>query len=254
MNRTLEALGKAMFKHSFVDFEFPNEAGKPHKSSGGKMVFNGELGKEIPRGWNVAKLAGSVNVIKGCSYRSHDLQASDVALVTLKSIDRGGGFNQEGYKEFTGEYNQNQVLKDGDIVVAQTDLTQRAEVVGRPALVNSSGKYSELVASLDLQIVRPKNGLSKHFVYFLLKTEEFHDHALSYTNGTTVLHLDKNAIPEFKFVIPGREALERFDRVIGPLLTKAGANQTLIECLALLRDSILPRLISGKIRVPVEVG
>ena len=55
-NKTLEAIAQAIFKHWFVDFEFPNEEGKPYKSSGGEMVFNEELGKEIPKGWWVGKI------------------------------------------------------------------------------------------------------------------------------------------------------------------------------------------------------
>jgi type I restriction enzyme S subunit len=55
-NKTLEAIAQAIFKHLFVDFEFPNEEGKPYKSSGGEMILNEELGKEIPKGWEVGKL------------------------------------------------------------------------------------------------------------------------------------------------------------------------------------------------------
>ena len=61
-NKTLEAIGQAIFKHWFVDFEFPNEEGKPYKSSGGEMVFNEELGKEIPKGWVVKELGDFVDV------------------------------------------------------------------------------------------------------------------------------------------------------------------------------------------------
>ncbi|MHA1828011.1 MAG: restriction endonuclease subunit S, partial [Candidatus Heimdallarchaeaceae archaeon] len=64
-NATLEKIGQAIFKHWFVDFEFPNEEGKPYKSSGGEMVYNEELGKEIPKGWNVGKLGEIANISIG---------------------------------------------------------------------------------------------------------------------------------------------------------------------------------------------
>ena len=57
MNRTLEAIGEAVFKRWFVDFEFPNQEGKPYKSSGGEMVYNEELGKEIPADWEIDGLS-----------------------------------------------------------------------------------------------------------------------------------------------------------------------------------------------------
>ena len=63
MNKTLEAIGEAIFKHWFIDFEFPNEEGKPYKSSGGEMVYNEELGKEIPKGWESKTINDVVDVI-----------------------------------------------------------------------------------------------------------------------------------------------------------------------------------------------
>lgn len=251
MNRTLESIGKAIFRHWFIDFEFPNAEDKPYKSSGGTMI-DSDLGK-IPKGWRTGRLAECVNTVKGCSYRSDDLKESETALVTLKSFNRGGGFNQEGYKEYVGEYNEEQILKEGEIVVAQTDLTQKAEVIGRPAIVNSIGKYSKLVASLDLQIIRPKDNFSRNYAYYLLSTDEFHNHALSYTNGTTVLHLNKNAVPEFVSIIPPKEILNKFDKILDAMLRKIAINTTEIHTLSLIRDSLLPKLMSGKIRVPMEV-
>lgn len=251
ITKNLESISKIIFKHWFVDFEFPNEDGKPYKSNGGEMI-DSELGK-IPKLWKVSKLAECIDVIKGCSYRSVDLKKSETALVTLKSVNRGGGFNQDGYKEYVGEYNEEQVLRDGEIIVAQTDLTQKAEVVGRPAIVNSLHQYSKLIASLDLQIIRSKNNLSKNYIYYLLKTEEFHNHALSYTNGTTVLHLNKNAIPKYTSIIPSREILDKFDSIIEPILARISISETEIQALSQLRDLLLPKLMSGKIRVPVGV-
>src|SRR6266704_6991415 len=236
INKILDAISRAIFKHWFIEFEFPNDEGKPYKSSNGKMI-DSKLGK-IPEGWTVSDLAEHVSVVKGCSYRSAELRNSEIALVTLRSINRGGGFNQDGYKEYVGEYDESQVVKDGEIVVAQTDLTQKAEVIGRPAIVNSQGRYSKLVASLDLQIVRPKDDFSRNYAYYLLRTEEFHNHALSLTNGTTVLHLDKNAVPKFKAAVPSGEELDRFDSVIESALTRIIVDETEILTLSRIRDSL----------------
>lgn len=250
LNKTLEAIGQAIFKHWFVDFEFPNEKGKPYKSSGGEMVES-ELG-EIPKGWKVGKLGDYVNIIKGCSYTSNDLKESQTALVTLKSINRGGGFNQEGYKEYIGEYGPEQVLENGDIVVAQTDLTQKAEVIGRPAIINLLGQYKKIIASLDLQIVRPKYNNSHWWVYHLLKMEDFHNHALAYTNGTTVLHLNKNAVPEYMASMPEDSILKRFDEMVKPIIVKMQMNEAEIMHLIQIRNSLLPKLMTGKIRVGIK--
>ena len=253
-NKTLEAIAQAIFKHWFVDFEFPNEEGKPYKSSGGEMVFNEETGKEIPRGWEVKPVGQYLNIVKGCSYKSEDLKESESALVTLKSINRGGGFNQKGYKEYTGDYKEEQIVRDGEIIVAQTDLTQNAEVVGTPAIINSLSRYDKLIASLDLQILRIKDKLNKGFLYFLLKTRIFHNHALSYTNGTTVLHLNKNAVPNFEFVIPSETTLNQFGQISNKVIEKMNKNEKEAFILSQIRDSLLPRLMSGRIRVVMGGG
>ena len=116
MNTTLGTIGQAIFKHWFVDFEFPNEEGKPYKSSGGEMEET-ELG-EVPVGWEVKSIDEVAEVIKGRSYRSVDLSESSTALVTLKSIERGGGYRGDGLKPFIGDYKPEQVVKPGEIVVS----------------------------------------------------------------------------------------------------------------------------------------
>jgi len=250
MNKTLEDIAQAIFKRWFIDFEFPNENGEPYKTSGGEMVES-ELGM-IPKGWYVDNLGKYVEVVKGCSYSSIDLKPSDTALVTLKSINRGGGFNRNGYKEYVGKYKDNQIVKEGDILLAQTDLTQNGDVIGRPAFFHGETTYSKVIASLDLQIIRPLNGFSKYFVFYLLDTDSFHEHALSHTNGTTVLHLDRNAVSEFRCIIPKNDILDQFDAVVSQILSLENNNLQEINYLTEIRDLLLPKLMTGKIRVPLE--
>ena len=253
MNKTLEAIGLAIFKQWFVDFEFPNENGKPYKSSGGEMV-DSELG-EMPKRWKVGKLGDFVNLIKGVSYKSEELKDSDKALVTLKSINRGGGLNKNGFKEFIGKYKKEQEIIDGDIVVAHTDITQKAEVLGKPAIVRMIKEYNTLIASLDLSIVRPKdNTTNKPYLYYLLKSENFQNHAFGYANGTTVLHLSSRAIPEYLFAVPDKKLILTFGESIEKLLDKKKKSEAETENLILIRDSLIPKLMSGKIIIPVEVG
>jgi type I restriction enzyme S subunit len=91
--------------------------------------------------------------------------------------------------------------------------------------------------------------LNKGFAYFLLKTAMFHNHALSYTNGTTVLHLNKNAVPDFKFTLPNEYILGKFGKIAEQILEKWDKNEKEVYILSQIRDSLLPKLMSGKIRV-----
>ncbi|VVB70060.1 Type-1 restriction enzyme MjaXIP specificity protein [uncultured archaeon] len=247
MNENIEKIGQSLFKQWFVNYEFPNEKGKPYSSSGG-ILIDSELGK-IPKKWIVTKLRDFVDVIKGCSYSSIDLSKSDNALVTLKSITRGGGFNENGFKEYVGKFKPEQQIYEDEIVVAHTDLTQNAEVLGQPALIRSMGKYKALIASLDLVVVRPKEHYSKFYIYYLLKDTKFQEHAYSYANGSTVLHLSSKAIPEYLAIIPSNELLKSFYGIIEKFNERIKLNLHQTKNLEELRDSLLPKLMSGQIRV-----
>lgn len=249
-NKTLENIGKNIFKHWFVDFEFPNEKGKSYKSSGGKMVES-EMG-EIPEGWKVEKLGEYTDSVSGCSYTSKGLEESEEALVTLKSIGVNG-FSQEGFKEYTGDYKEKHVVVDGDIVVAHTDLTQNRIILGKPAIVRDLGRYKKMIASMDLSIVKATKLLNKPYIFYLLSTKMFQSHAWGYANGTTVIHLSRKAIPEFNFIVPSETILGKFKSISNHLFNKISNNQKEILSLQKTRDLLLPKLMTGKIRVLLEV-
>lgn len=226
MNETLEQIGQALFRHYFIT--------------------NPEAEK-----WEEKPLSEYIELVNGASYKSAELKPSNNALVTLKSIGRGGGFSRRGYKEFTGKMKDAQVVHDGDLVVAHTDLTQKAEVAGYPALVDGAGKYDKVAISMDLvKVVSLSDELSSSVVYFLLKTREFQDHKMGYINGSTVLHLNKKCIPDFKIALPtdtgtlSGVSLE-FDR----LMAQIKVNNQEIQTLTTLRDTLLPRLISRKMKI-----
>ena len=89
MNATLEVIGQSLFKHWFVDFEFPDEEGKPYKSSGGEMVFNEALGKEIPKGWESRRLEELFKFVKGKKPRRVSEQYNDNYLpqILIETLD-----------------------------------------------------------------------------------------------------------------------------------------------------------------------
>jgi type I restriction enzyme, S subunit len=186
---------------------------------------------------------------KGVSYKSVDLMPSAAALVTLKSIDRNGGYKADGLKPYVGPYKPAQLVKPGEIVVAQTDLTQGAEVVGRAVRVPGLLHIGTLVASLDLVIARPKSDISQEYLLGVLTHEHFRQHCRNRTNGTTVLHLASDAIPSYlaPIVHPKvQEPFAQFSSSVHALMDSlALENSTLIA----LRDTLLPELLSGRVHV-----
>jgi type I restriction enzyme S subunit len=204
------------------------------------------LGKAVG---GTASMSDYVEVTKGVSYRSAELVGNDGVLISLKCVSRGGRFQPDGAKPYSGEFKPDQVLSEGDIVVALTDLTQRAEVIGKPARVVNLGDWNLMVASLDLAIVRPKNGLTGEIIHTLLSTPDFHDHAVSHSNGTTVLHMSARALPTFRFQKPSDEIISRTTVTMRPLFSRSDQARRENHSLAELRDTLLPRLMSGEIRV-----
>ncbi len=197
-------------------------------------------------------LQAVAELTKGVSYRSVDLKPSDTSLVTLKSIDRNGGYKADGLKQYIGPYKPAQVVMPSDIVVAQTDLTQGAEVVGRAVRVPSSNGARRLVASLDLVIVRPKGEVSNEYLLGVLTQESFRQHCRNRTNGTTVLHLASDAIPSYIAPIVGPEARETFSKYASTVHASVDSLSLENVTLTALRDTLLPELLSGRIRVGEE--
>lgn len=258
MNATLEAIARALFQSWFVDFDPVRaklDARQPTAVDPATAALfpsefeHSQLGP-IPKGWSVEQLQNVVKVVRGRSYRSTELATSSVALVTLKSFNRGGGYRADGLKPYTGEYNSEQRVTAGDLILAFTDVTQAAEVLGRPALVERTHDYAALVASLDIGIVRPTTErVSIPFLYCLFLTDTFRHHAYSHATGTTVLHLGAEALPSFKTVLPPAPLMRRFSEVLHCLFDRKKANEGESVTLRTTREALLPKLLSGELRV-----
>ncbi|MFZ7280978.1 restriction endonuclease subunit S, partial [Avibacterium avium] len=197
----------------------------------------------VPKGWEVTTIGNIADIIKGKSYKSSELEPSDTALVTLKSFQRGGGYRLDGLKEFSGKYKPEQEVYVGELIIAYTDVTQAADIIGKPAMVMGNKKYKHLVISLDVGVVRPKDKDLKYFLYCLAMTENFQQHTKSFCSGTTVLHLGKNAIPSFQFIMPDTQLLKELNKRLEPIFTKININIQENESLSETRDILLPKLL-----------
>ncbi len=259
-NATLEAIAQALFKSWFFDFD-PVRAKMEGRAPEGMDEATAALFPDsfeesalglVPKGWRIVSVADVAGVVKGKSYSSKDLvEQHDTALVTLKSFERGGGFRLDGFKPYSGTYKPTQVVVPGDLIIAYTDVTQAAELIGKPAIVVGVSAHKTLVASLDVGIVRPvESAASRQFLYGIFKTEPFQAHTFSHTSGTTVLHLSKDGVGSYKFACPSFPLIEAFSVVAEGLANRRQVNIDQMRTLATLRDTLLPRLISGQLRLP----
>lgn len=184
-------------------------------------LLTGQFAKEFPAVFrNGQPLSHHVTVASGVSYRSEELRQSNQALVTLKCFGRDGLFRETGLKGWQGEPRPDQIVSAADVVVAQTDLTQAGDVLGRALLVPPSERYERLAVSLDVAIVRAEAALTTPFVIALLRQPEFRRYCKAHANGTTVLHLPRAAIPSFPFAPPSARRIARFSETVSPLIER----------------------------------
>ena len=202
---------------------------------------------EVPAGWEVKKVGDIAKVIKGKSYKSSELESSKTALVTLKSFNRGGGYRLDGLKEYTGTYKPEQEVFAGDLIIAYTDVTQAADVIGKPAMVMSDNRYEHLIISLDVGVVRPNNSVYKYFLYCMAMTVAFQAHTQSFCTGTTVLHLGKDAVPSFEIAVPNEFLLKKFAEISESIFAKINENIKQSVRLQNFRDTLLPKLLNGEL-------
>lgn len=190
INRELESMAKTLYDYWFVQFDFPDQNGKPYKSSGGKMVYNQELKREIPEGWGVEKLKDKLSVSRGISYKTENIKDNiGTPMINLASIDINRNYKSTGLKYFNGEYLKEKIVSGGDLLIACTDLTRNADIVGSPIIVPfDEQKY---VFSMDLAKIDSKvDFINKYYLYSTLRTEHYHNYIKKWASGTNVLHLN----------------------------------------------------------------
>ena len=251
MNLALEAVGQAVFKRWFVDFEFPNEESKPYKSSGGEMDYRREMGKDIPKGWTASKLGAFIYLDKGLSYKGAFLSDQGLPMINLGTIAPIAGFIPDGIKHYTGEYKERHLVAAGDIVIANTDITQKREVLGSPAIVPPNLNCEKALFTHHIFAVRKKANLPTLFIYYLLQLQGYRDRVMGFATGTTVLALPRDAILDLEFAVPDETSLRAFERIVSLLMVRINANIEQNKSLTQIRDMLLPKLMSGKIRVPI---
>lgn len=248
----LEELSQTLFKRWFVDFEFPNEDGNPYKSSGGEMI-DSELG-EIPRGWEVNELGTYVDIIKGLSYKGAFLdkeheRSDSFPLLSISNFNFIAGFKGNKTKYYFGDYKERHLVNSGDILIAATDLTQDRKILGAPAIVPNLNKT--MIFSLDVFKIT-ETTIPKYVLYFLLQSAKYREFVEGSATGTTVIRIAKNIILKVPIVIDKDISLN-FDNLIKPYMEKiehlSQENKKLTE----LRDTLLPKLMSGEIEIPDDI-
>ena len=239
-NETLEAIAQTLFKRWFVKFEFPDERGRPYKSSGGKMVSS-ELGV-IPDGWSEKCFYELGAYINGGAFKQEDFSQHNAGLPIIKIVELKYGItNQTKYTE--KQVTDKIIINDNDILFSwsgspETSIDIFVWNLGRGVLNQHTFK------------VIPNKSIEKSWLYNLLKFYKPLFIRIAKQKQTTGLgHVTVSDLRENKVVFPNNKILTKSNLIADPIFKKYYLNLKEISTVSKLRDILLPKLMSGQIRV-----
>jgi type I restriction enzyme, S subunit len=208
----------------------------------------------MPDGWRAIALGDIAVLSRGISYRSEDLHdVLGVPFLTLKCVDRGGGFRMEGLKRFTGEAKARHRVQPGNLCIANTDLTRDMAVLGCPILVPDDPAFVNAVFSLDLSKLEIDSAVAlSEFVCLVLGQPAARNFMKRHASGTTVMHLQTREVPNLQLLLPPlveqRRIVDLISAVSRVSLRAEGMRQSALA----LRAALVADLLAGNHAIPAS--
>lgn len=240
INENLEAQAQAIFKQWFVDFEFPDEEGKPYKSNGGKFIDT-ELGK-IPEGWKVGRLGDIVKVIdnRGKTPPLSEIK-TEYPIIDVRALNGSSRFvDYNNCMKFVNNETYNYWFRNGH--PKENDI-----------LISTVGSLAEMkiftgnIGAIAQNVVALRPEISTYYLYqYLLNIKS---DLLGYDIGSVQPSIKVTHIIKHPILIPSYYCISMFDKIIKSVSNKISNNHKEITCLSEIRDSLLPKLMSGEVRV-----
>ncbi|CAD0171444.1 restriction endonuclease subunit S [Streptococcus thermophilus] len=237
INQELEAMAKTLYDYWFVQFDFPDQNGNPYKSSGGKMVYNPELKREIPEGWGVDSLWNIANFYNGLAMQKYRPDTNeDDYLPVIKIREMMNGFSKDTER-------------------ARLDIPSEA-VVDRGDILFSWSATLEVIiwrkekGALNQHIFKvTSDTYPKSFIYFELKSYLKVFKAIAELRKTTMGHITQDHLKQAKIVVPPIELISKLDAKLQPIMLKQQILENQNQELTQLRDWLLPMLMNGQVKV-----
>jgi len=240
-------MAKTLYDYWFVKFDFPDKNGKPYKSSGGKMIYNEVLRREIPINFAVKKMGKICKVIRGVTYNklqiSNSIDQNCIPILRATNISNSEiDLNNMVYvpKQLVTE---KQILKRFDILLTMSSGSK--DHIGKNAFYYFDEKVSfgAFCSKLEIELEY------KFMIGIFLHSKEFKAYVSNVCLGTNINNLNNEHLNECLISIPNQEILLKFNSFIKPLYQKIGFNIKQNQQLAQLRDWLLPMLMNGQVRV-----
>lgn len=236
MNKTLEEMAQTLFKRWFIDFDFPNENGEPYRSSGGKMV-DSELG-EIPEGWEVTKIENVVNIKRGASPRPIQDYISDDGIPWIKISDATSSISK--FLNKTNEFIIEKGKEKSRFIERGTLILSNSATPGIPMIVNLDACVHD-----GWLIFNEYKNITKEFLYYVLKYHK--ENILALSNGSVFRNLKTDILKNYKIILPNLDLIILFNQSLEIIDKYIRNNVEEIQSLTEIRDTLLPKLMSGEI-------
>ena len=239
-------MAKQLYDYWFVQFDFPNEEGKPYKSSGGAMVWNEELKREIPQGWSNMSIGDYAPCKSGYAFKSKDFGDKGLSVIKIGNIQENYTLDMTD-SQCIDLFNKTLFLaKRYDLVIAMTGAT-----IGKFAISQSNYWVNQRVGRFDLGD-RPLLRLG--FLFNSLKQEYFREQVFQIACGCAQPNISAEQIDSISILKPNDVILNQFNKLCEPLLELQSENYLQIEELTKQRDELLPLLMSGQVSVNSDLS
>ena len=238
MNAELEAMAKQLYDYWFVQFDFPDENGKPYKSSGGKMVYNSTLKREIPEGWEIRTLDDLTSTPKE-SINPFDEPNKEFRHYSIPAYDACGSYIiEKGHSIQSNKF----LVRNGQILAPKLNPWYN-----RIIMVNND---TDGICSTEYVILEANEDFLKGFIFYVVKTESFISYCTKGSTGTS--HSQRRVPPEIlkNYTIPyNRNIVSKYSECVMSLINCLNSNLEQTRQLSNLRDSLLPMLMNGQVTV-----
>lgn len=244
INHNLEAMAKQLYDYWFVQFDFPDENGKPYKSSGGKMVWNDILTREIPEYWNISELNKWLEIKSGFAFKSDTyVSQGTYKVITIKNVQ--DHHLETANCDFVNEIPQG--LKAWCRLSVNDRLISLTGNCGRLCLVTEEN----LLLNQRVGLLSCREDILD-YAYLLLSSKEFQTLSNNLAMGAAQANLSPVELCKSMAIIPPEKFLEAFNQWIRPIIGKFIQNEIQITTLIKQRDELLPLLMNGQVKVGVE--
>lgn len=250
INAELERMAKEIYDYWFVQFEFPDEHGRPYKSSGGAMVYNPVLKREVPQGWEVVALESVLNKISS-GRRPGPIDKSlkkGIPSLGAECVGDLGVFNYEKTPFVASEFQS--MMTSGRIEDKDILIYKDGAYVGKTTLFQDSFPYEEAYVNEHVFLVNTKDEYLQYYLYFTLHQTTYFDVMQSLGKAKAAQPgLNQQDLKSIMIILPDKEAYTKFYKKVENYLHLIFCNALQSEELRQQRDELLPLLMTGQVEV-----